>query len=104
MSCTPVDSSTAKHAAIIDAPTTTGARRRCSIVQYGFSLSPTKMGGSLYFDPRRAQQSLINFSRLERTPCLAWGGNRTGSLSSRRALANRAGTWPKHDKERSKRT
>eukprot|EP00962_Isochrysis_galbana_P060651 scaffold35342_cov112-Isochrysis_galbana.AAC.4 len=37
----------------------------------------------------------LNFS-LERTPCLAWGGNRTGSLSPRRVLANRAGTWPKH--------
>eukprot|EP00962_Isochrysis_galbana_P032753 scaffold10820_cov132-Isochrysis_galbana.AAC.3 len=45
----------------------------------------------------------LNFS-LERTPWLAWGGNRTGSLSPRRALANRAGTWPKHDKEWSKRT
>eukprot|EP00962_Isochrysis_galbana_P044171 scaffold17052_cov114-Isochrysis_galbana.AAC.5 len=61
----------------------------------GFSLSPTKMGlipplegllaGSLYFDPRRAraQSTKLNFSlSLERTPCLAWGGNRAGSLSS----------------------
>eukprot|EP00962_Isochrysis_galbana_P036929 scaffold12839_cov125-Isochrysis_galbana.AAC.3 len=55
--------------------------------RYGFSLSPTKMGlfpplrgllaGSLYFDPRRAQQSLTSLLNA----LLALLGGATGRLT-----------------------
>eukprot|EP00962_Isochrysis_galbana_P025730 scaffold7960_cov129-Isochrysis_galbana.AAC.6 len=60
------------------------------------------LAGSLYFDPRRAQQSLT--SLLNALLALLGGATGLARFLPRRALANRAGTWPEQDKERSKRT